>query len=87
MCGRVVWYRPEQRTGVVAADGGAELTFKVEEPAVDLQGGDLVEFETPAHGGFGKAVDLQLVTRWVDYLNEQYRPLVNEFHAVVEVAQ
>ena len=87
MFGYVVWYRPEQRAGVVAVDGGTELTFEAEAPAVDLQGGDLVEFATRTHRGVGKAVDLRLVTRWVDYLNERYRPLVNEFHSVVTVAQ
>ena len=92
MQGRIVWYRPQQRLGVVAASDGAELAFSLPdtnllEADANLHGGDLVEFEKCSEQGNCRAIDIRLIKRWVDHLNDQYRPLVNEFHSVVHIAQ
>ena len=87
MKGRVVWYRPRQRLGVVAAGDGAELAFSLPDAEANLHGGDLVEFKTRNDQESSEAVDVRLIKRWVDHLNDQHRPLVNEFHSVVQIAQ
>jgi hypothetical protein len=76
----------------VATPGGAELTFHLSNHGTDLhganfQGGDLVEFEQDTDQSNPQAVDVRLVKRWIDDLNDQYRPLVNEFHSIVQIAQ
>ncbi len=87
MQGRVVWFRPRERLGVVAASDGAELNFSLPDPEANLHGGDLVEFEKRTDQDNHEAVDVRLIKRWVDHLNDQHRPLVNEFHSVVQIAQ
>jgi len=70
---------------MLTSDDGNELAFRVGDQAASLAGGDLVEFTEEPTNGSSQAVDVKLVKRWVEYLNDQHRPLVNEFHSIVEV--
>ncbi len=84
MIGLVRWYDPVSRSGRLATPEGKSFSFTLPESAGDLHGGDLVAFElTPANGD--RAVDVHVTQSGADYLNDQQRELVNEFHSLVTI--
>ena len=85
MIGRVRCFMPAVRRGILQTEAGDELPFSVSPDAVDLQGGDLVEFELAGDGRpFASVVTLR--HRWAKMLNEQHRSLVNQFHHTIRIS-
>ncbi len=84
MTGRVRLFIPAVRRGILQAESGQELPFSVPEEVADLHGGDIVEFEL-ARDGRALASNITLRHRWAEMLNEQHRPLVNEFHNTIRI--
>ena len=84
MTGRVQCFVPAARRGIVLAESGQELSFVVPAGVGDLQGGDIVEFELVGDGQ-PCATNVTLRHRWADLLNEQHRPLVNQFHRTIQI--
>ena len=86
MTGRVQFFVPAARCGIVQAESGEELAFTVSAEISDLHGGDIVEFQ-PTHDGRRLALNVTLRQRWTEMLNEQHRPLVNQFHHTVQISR
>ena len=85
MTGRIRYYRPSAREGILQTDTGAELPFNnVSNDLTDLHGGDIVEFQL---GQEGRPVvtNITLRHRWTEMLNEKHRPLVNQFHNTIKI--
>ena len=84
MIGRVRSFLPVARRGILQTETGDELLFSVPGNVVDLQGGDIVEFEM-AGDGQRYAANVTLRRRWAETLNDQHRPLVNQFHNTIQI--
>lgn len=86
MTGRIRCYLPAAKRGIVQTEAGEELAFSLSNGSgiLDLNGGDLVEFDAASEGR-KLATNIRLVRRWAEMLNEQHRPLVNQFHATVQI--
>jgi len=84
MTGRIQYFQPSGRQGILQADNGVELIFTVSGDHIDLHGGDIVEFETGL-GGRPVVTDIKLRQRWADTLNEEHKSLINEFHNTVKI--
>lgn len=84
MTGRIQYFRPSAREGILQTDNGTELLFNVSQDLTDLHGGDIVEFQL---GQDGRPVvsDVTLRHRWAEMLNEKHRPLVNQFHNTIKI--
>ena len=82
MQGRIVWYRPDTGEGVLVDDSAIERSFRLEYDDPGLQGGDLIRFGTTGENG---GMEVQVIERWVDHLNDCFRPLVNQFHSTVAI--
>ena len=84
MTGRVQCFIPAVRRGILQTECGDELPFLVPENSTDLQGGDIVEFDM-GDAGQPFVRNITLRHRWAELLNEEHRPLVNQFHHTVEI--
>ncbi|MHC4445570.1 MAG: hypothetical protein ACYTF1_23480 [Planctomycetota bacterium] len=84
MTGRIRHFRPSARVGILQTDSGIELLFTVSKDLTDLHGGDIVEFES-GQDGRPVVTDVTLRYRWTEMLNEQHRPLVNQFHNTIKI--
>ena len=82
--GRVRFFMPAVRRGIVQAESGEELPFSVPQDGTQLQGGDIVEFERIDHGP-PRASNITLRHRWAEVLDEQHRPLINQFHQTIRI--
>jgi len=82
MTGIVQSYIPSASSGIIQAENGERLRFDLGHHFIDLQGGDIVEFERSVNGQ-ATAINVILHRRWADLLNEKHRALVNEFHHTV----
>ncbi len=81
--GRVLWYQPRERTGILQTDCGKELPFTFNGQSPELQGGDIIEFRPGNGNGQQFASDITLIRRCVDDLAIHQKPLVNQFHQTV----
>ena len=85
MIGKIRSFLPAAQRGILQTDSGDELPFSVP-PGIteDLQGGDIVEFEL-GHDGQPAVLNVTLRSRWATLLNEEHRPLVNQFHDTIRI--
>ena len=84
MTGTIRFYLPKTRQGIVQTEDGQDLLFLLSKDDLDLQGGDLVDFQAVP----GRPMILQDMTvrrRCTEALINEFRPLVNEFHNTVRI--
>lgn len=84
MTGRVRCFVPAARRGILQTEAGDELPFSVPADVTEIQGGDIVEFELVQDGRL-HVCNVTLRHRWAEMLNEEYRPLVNQFHDTIQI--
>lgn len=82
MQGRILWYQPDTGEGVLVDESAIERSFRLEHDSPDLQGGDLIRFRSTGQNG---GTEVRVIERWVDHLNNCFRPLVNQFHSTVAI--
>jgi len=82
--GRVQYFIPSARKGIVQAENGLILRFSVIGNTPELQGGDIVEFDI-THNSHPHAINVTLKHRWSEVLNDQHRSLVNQFHNMINI--
>lgn len=85
MKGRVQWYDLASQRGRLTTSAGRSLPFRLAESVGNIQGGDIVGFRVQSDGGQVQAVGLRIIQTCVDYLNDQERGLVNQFHSTVAI--
>lgn len=85
MIGQVRCFIPAIRRGTIQTDAGKCVSFQLAEGSLNLQGGDIVEFD-PVPDMLLPVSRVTLARRWADKLNAEYRPLVNQFHATVRIS-
>ncbi len=84
MIGRVRFFVPARRCGILQAESGEELRFSIPLEIPEVHGGDILEFQLDADGDpLGYSITIR--SRWAEMLNEQHRPLVNAFHNTVRI--
>ncbi len=84
MQGRVQWYDPGSRRGRLIDQDGQALQFEMASTKADIHGGDVVCFRA-GDDNASRAVEVRVVQRCVDYLNNSERALVNQFHSTVAI--
>ena len=84
MIGQIRCFVPAVRRGTIQTDAGACVPFRVAEGTANLQGGDIVEFD-PMPDERLPVSRVIVRRRWADKLNSEFRPLVNQFYATVQV--
>jgi len=82
--GQIRCFIPANRRGTIQTDAGHCVAFHLPEGYPNLQGGDIVEFDLPPNQAVpvGRLV---LRRRWADRLNTDFRPLVNQFYATIQI--
>jgi hypothetical protein len=80
--GQVRCFVPAMRRGIIQTDAGEVVSFCVAGEPVNLQGGDIVEFD-PVPQNRAPVDRIVLRQRWVEKLNLEFRSLVNQFHMTI----
>ena len=84
MIGQVRCFIPAFRRGTIQTDAGECVPFCIQEGTPNLHGGDIVEFDLVS----AERMPVRRVIlrrRWADKLNSEFRPLVNQFYATVQI--